>query len=55
MKEKIKCPKCESDKLETFNHSKVGSSEKGKLPNAKGPVTYECQNCGYEFTEDELN
>ncbi len=55
MKEKIKCPNCGSDKLDSFRHSGTGSSNKGKKPNGKGPISYECQNCEYEFTEDNLN
>ena len=54
---KIKCPKCRSDKLESFRHSGVRTSADPKLPNAKGSVTYECLNpkCRHEFSEDELN
>ena len=53
MREEIKCPICGSDKLDSFRHSGTGSSNKGKKPNGKGPISYECQNCEYEFTEDE--
>lgn len=55
MREEIRCPKC-GGKLEPINHSKVGASEEGRLPNADGPVTYVCQNpkCKHEFSEDDL-
>ena len=55
MREEIRCPICESDKLEPFDFSGAGTSNNGKIPNGKGPISYECQNCGYEFTEDALN
>lgn len=55
MKTKIECPKCGSDKLESSRHSGVRSSNEGELPNGKGPISYECQNCGHEFTVDELS
>lgn len=53
MKEK-KCPKCGSSNLEPSKESAIGSSSAGELPDAEGPMTYECQSCGAEFYEDEL-
>jgi rubredoxin len=55
MKEKRKCPKCGSDKLEPFNFPQVRASDTGELPRGKGLISYECQNCGYEFIEGELD
>jgi len=56
MKGKIRCPKCGSENVEPYRHSAVGASKDSEKPNAKGPMTYECQNpkCGYEFSEDDL-
>lgn len=57
MKEEIRYPKCGSDKVDSFKHSGAGPSNNGKLPNAKGLVTYECLNpkCRHIFSEDNLN
>ncbi len=55
MEEKIKCPECGSENIEPYRHSAVGASIDSEKPSAKGPISYECRNCGYEFTEENLN
>lgn len=54
MEEKIKCPKCGSSNLEPSNESTIGSPNNPTLPDAEGPLTYECKDCGYQFIEDDL-
>ncbi len=56
------CPECGSLYIEIYKHSATGASAGPELPDAIGEYTdaigeytYECQRCGHEFTEDELN
>lgn len=48
------CLECGSLNIEIYKHSATGASAGPEFPHAIGEYTYECQNCGHEFTEDEL-
>jgi hypothetical protein len=54
VKETMICLECGSLNLEIYDHPATGASADPKLPDAIRKYTYECQNCGHEFTENEL-